>query len=399
VFVVLLLKSKNKELGAQDNTTRKGCDLMLTEGQCMIIEKALTEAVEPRKIAAYLCLHMGLTVAEATALRLRDFDFETGTLTIRNTLARTDHEVSGKYEIISENNKRELPMPPHAVRLLKEHLDLYSDTDCFIINGERAVSGAHLLQNLLFSINKKYTIADSLTAIKLRNAFIRRCIESDIDLYTIGSYIGVKQIGEIQKTFAAYLIPRPEKINALKKYRAGYKPPEQPIAAKAKRMNLLILGAGSQGPVVKETAEAIGVFHNIAYLDDDLNNKLAIDTCGNYKQYVDLYPIAIPSFGNCELRAKWINRLEKAGLHLPTLIPPMATVSPSAVVEEGTIVEMKAIVGTNARIKRGCIISTGAVVDLNATVSENCHIGSSATVKKDAVVLSLTVVPSGEIVG
>ena len=37
---------------------------MLTEQQCELIEKGLNEAVEPRKVAAYLCLHMGLMLAE-----------------------------------------------------------------------------------------------------------------------------------------------------------------------------------------------------------------------------------------------------------------------------------------------------------------------------------------------
>lgn len=377
----------------------KGCGGMLSESQCMIVEKALTEDVEPRKLAAYLCLHMGLTVAEATALCLRDLGFDTGTLTIRNTLTRAEQAAFSKFEVIATESERTLPMPPHVMKLLKEHLDMYDDADCFIVNGKHSVAGAHLLQNVLFSINKKYCITDNLTANKLRNAFIRRCIESDVDLYTISSHVGVKQIGEIQKKFAAYLVPRPEKINALEKYSASYEPLEQPIAAVAKRMNLLILGAGSQGPVVKETAEALGVFNDIAYLDDDPNNKLAIDTCENYKKYIDLYPIAIPSFGNCELRAKWIDRLEKAGFILPTLIHPMATVSPSAVVEEGTIVEMKAIVATNARIKHGGIISSGAVVDLNAVVCENAHVDSAATVKKNTVVPPLSVVPSGSVFG
>lgn len=371
---------------------------MLSESQCMLVEKALTEDMEPRKLAAYLCLHMGLTVAEATALRLCDLNLDTGMLAIRSTLTRMDQAASGKYEIISGGNERALPMPLHVVKLLKEHIDLYKDADCFLINGEHSVVGAHLLQNLLFSINKKYSIADSLTAIKLRNAFIRRCIESDIDLFTIGSYVGIKQIGEIQKKFAAYLIPRPEKINALEKYSMGYKPLEQPIIPKAKRMNLLILGAGSQGPVVKETAEALGVFYDIAYLDDDLNNKLAIDTCENYRKYVDLYPIALPSFGNCELRAKWIDRLEKAGFILPTLVHPMATVSPSATIEAGTIVETKAIVGTNATISKGCIISSGSIIDTNAAIGKICHIDCAATVKKGAHVKPFTKVESGTVI-
>lgn len=42
---------------------------MLTDEQCSIINRHLTENVEPRKVAAYLCLNMGLLLGEVTALR------------------------------------------------------------------------------------------------------------------------------------------------------------------------------------------------------------------------------------------------------------------------------------------------------------------------------------------
>ena len=43
---------------------------MLTEHQCQLIEKELTEHPEPRKVGAYLCLNMGLMLSEVCALRL-----------------------------------------------------------------------------------------------------------------------------------------------------------------------------------------------------------------------------------------------------------------------------------------------------------------------------------------
>ena len=184
-----------------------------------------------------------------------------------------------------------------------------------------------------------------------------------MDLYTLCAYVGIKQPNVIVK-------------HTLGKF--GFHPcMEQFINEDAnqestgpKRMNLLILGAGSQGPVVKETTEALGVFHEIAFWDDDSSNPLAIDCCMNYLKYVDRYPITLPSFGNCQLRANWIEKLEAAGFILPVLVHPMAAVSPSAVIGEGTIVEVKAIVGTNARIAHGYIISSGAVIDVNAKVGE-----------------------------
>lgn len=45
---------------------------MLTDKQCSIINRHLTENVEPRKVAAYLCLNMGLLLGEVTALRRQD---------------------------------------------------------------------------------------------------------------------------------------------------------------------------------------------------------------------------------------------------------------------------------------------------------------------------------------
>ena len=47
---------------------------MLTDAQCHLIDQHLMEDVEPRKVAAFLCLHMGLLLGEVTALRRQDID-------------------------------------------------------------------------------------------------------------------------------------------------------------------------------------------------------------------------------------------------------------------------------------------------------------------------------------
>ena len=61
---------------------------MLTDKQCSIINRHLTENVEPRKVAAYLCLNMGLLLGEVTALRRQDIDIGAGVLHIRNVAGR-----------------------------------------------------------------------------------------------------------------------------------------------------------------------------------------------------------------------------------------------------------------------------------------------------------------------
>lgn len=142
-----------------------------------------------------------------------------------------------------------------------------------------------------------------------------------------------------------------------------------------KRMNLLILGAGGQGQVVKEIAESIGVFHKVDFLDDNPENKLAIGKCSDCAKFIDKYPIAIPSVGNRDLRISWIDMLVNEGFVLPTLIHRTAIVSPSASVDYGTVIEAKVTVGAGSKIGYGCIISSGATVDRNVEIADGTHVG------------------------
>ena len=146
-------------------------------------------------------------------------------------------------------------------------------------------------------------------------------------------------------------------------------------------MNLLIMGAGEYGQLVKELAR--NQFLLIDFLDD--SSETAIGTFSDYEKYAGKYR-TIVAVGNNELRLEWLNKLEGAGFELPIIISPQAFVSPSAIIEPGCIIEPMAVIHANAIIKKGSIISAGAVVNHNATVSEGCHIDCNSVVGADAVV-------------
>lgn len=116
--------------------------------------------------------------------------------------------------------------------------------------------------------------------------------------------------------------------------------------------NLIILGAGGHGHVVKEVAEAMGIFNEIGFLDD--NSAEAIGLCSENEKFIEEYTYAIPAFGNNKLRMEWIEKLEKNRFQIPTLIHPTAYISPSATVSSGSVVEAKAVVNTNSRVEKGC---------------------------------------------
>lgn len=369
---------------------------MLTEQQCEKIEKGLTAQVEPRRVAAYLCLHMGLTLAEAAALRVGDIDFENGTVFVRHALGKVE---DGATALLPCDTPRTLPMPPHVRRYLRRHRGLYGEgEEAFLMSGSKSAPSFYGIQNLLTSICRRQGVDRAVSATDLRNAFIRRCIETGMDLYSLCAYIGIRHPDILIRRFHPYFKADLEAVFATARFvaDAGDGRREDGVSA-PRRMNLLILGAGSQGPVVKEIAEALGVFHRIAFLDDDPNNRLAIGCLSDLYGLQDEYPMAIPSFGDGELRRRYMDILEREGYIVPTLIHPSATVSPSAVIGRSSVVESRCSISANAVVGRGALISNASVIGTGAQIGEFAHV-DSATVAKDAAVAAFARIPAGMVI-
>ena len=160
--------------------------------------------------------------------------------------------------------------------------------------------------------------------------------------------------------------------------------------------NLLILGAGGHGRVVKEIAEAMGIFEKIDFLDD--NSELAIGKLEHNEKFAREYRYAFPAFGNNSLRMSWMKKLEENGFKIPVLVHPSTYISPSASVCTGTVIQPKAMINTNSVIERGCIIGLGAIVDHDSFIGFGCHIDCGAVVKAHCVVMAQTKIESKQVV-
>lgn len=160
--------------------------------------------------------------------------------------------------------------------------------------------------------------------------------------------------------------------------------------------NLLIIGAGGHGIVIKEIAEDTGAFEKIDFIDD--NSDLAIGKTSDLNGLHTAYDSAFVSIGNNEFRSKLLSELKQLGYSIPVLIHPTAYVSKSCEIKCGTVIEPKAIVNANASIGEGCIISAGAIVDHNAVVNDYCHINSGAVVKAGTEVKEKTKIDAGQVV-
>lgn len=149
-------------------------------------------------------------------------------------------------------------------------------------------------------------------------------------------------------------------------------------------MNLLILGAGGHGHVVKETAEATGLYDRISFLDD--HNPDAVGKLDDYKTFQADFDTAFVAIGDNKLRSQWLEKLKLAGYQIPTLIHPRAYVSPSSTIGSGTIVEPLACINTGVTIGSGCIVSVSATVDHDSRIGSFSHIDCGVILSPRSVV-------------
>ena len=163
-------------------------------------------------------------------------------------------------------------------------------------------------------------------------------------------------------------------------------------------MKLLILGAGGQGHVVKESAEAANIYEKISFLDDDEAKKdITIGKLNDCVKLAREYQCAFAAFGDRELRVRWLAKLAELGFAIPAVIHPAAYVSPSAVIGSGTFVGAKCVVNTRSSIGRGCILSVGSIVDSDSTIGDACHLDCCAIVKANSIVASNTWIDSSKV--
>jgi len=162
--------------------------------------------------------------------------------------------------------------------------------------------------------------------------------------------------------------------------------------------NLIILGSGGHGHVVKEIAESMGIFEKIDFLDDNPNCIESIGLCSDNEKFIKDYTYAIPAFGNNKLRMEWIEKLENNSFEVPTLIHPTAYISPSARVDSGSVIAAKAVINTNTKVEKGCIVSVASIIDHDAIINCGCHIDCGAVVKSYCFIAPLSKINSDEVI-
>ena len=146
---------------------------------------------------------------------------------------------------------------------------------------------------------------------------------------------------------------------------------------------LLIVASKRYGDYVKEIADSMGCFEKIAFVDNEREG--AIGKLEDVESFYPEYNCAIAACDDGVERLEWNKKLE-ALYNIPVLFHMDSTISPSANLMPGCIVEPRAVVGC------GSTIGQATVIGANVVVEPYCFIGDSCTLKSGTIVKSTSMV-------
>lgn len=147
---------------------------------------------------------------------------------------------------------------------------------------------------------------------------------------------------------------------------------------------LLIIGAGGHGKVAADIAQKMGMWQEIAFLDDSEVSKsfMGMEVIGKtsdaflYKEKADFF-VAI---GGNIIREKTQEKLLNKGLTFAKLIHPSAVIGLDVEIGEGSIVVAGAIINSSTIIGKGCIINTNSSVGHDSIVKDYVHIAPGVSI-------------------
>lgn len=153
-------------------------------------------------------------------------------------------------------------------------------------------------------------------------------------------------------------------------------------------MEIIIVGAGGHGKVVRDLARFNASHQLIAILDDQYEElKLTkeqwyVGPVSYASQFLTQFPTArvLIAIGDNQIRKSIVSKLGLTSEHYVTLIHPSAVISPSARIGKGTVVMANAVIQADAVIGDHAIINSGAIIEHDAHAGDYAHIAPRVTI-------------------
>lgn len=155
---------------------------------------------------------------------------------------------------------------------------------------------------------------------------------------------------------------------------------------------LILVGAGGHCLSCIDVIELQNKYKIVGLIDKKpKNKKFKFKILGkdeDLKKIFKKHKSALVTIGfikDFERREQIFHNLKKIGFRMPSIISPLAYVSPKAKIGEGTIIMHGAIINSRAIIGKNCIVNTKALIEHDTFVGDNCHIATRSTLNGGVV--------------
>lgn len=152
---------------------------------------------------------------------------------------------------------------------------------------------------------------------------------------------------------------------------------------------IILVGGGGHCKSCIDVIEQQGTYEIVGIVDlpEKLHEKILgyeiIGTDEDLPRLAKEFLFFLITLGQIRTAAKRVqlfNSLQEMGSQFPTIVSPLAYVSPHAQIGAGTVVMHHALVNAGARIGANCIINTKALVEHDAVIEDHCHIATAAVI-------------------
>jgi integrase len=177
-----------------------------------LIEHTALNYGDKRAIGIILCFYTGIRLGELCALKWKDIDMETGTLTIKRTVSRVrnfEEEEEEKTVLFvgspkSRKSLRKIPLPGFLLNMLKEG-STQSAEDYYILSRSQKPYDPRRFQKLYKRILKKAAVTDRKFHA-IRHTFATRALELGVDIKTISELLGHSSVSITLNVYAHSLM-------------------------------------------------------------------------------------------------------------------------------------------------------------------------------------------------
>ena len=184
----------------------------------------------------YLSLHCGVALNELAVLRWSDLDLNANVLKISRTTV-------SEYHRLAPVENRELRIIPFtaSVRSYLSGCSKDCEPNTFVFtHSPHPVTGMQTIFNAFRKLIGNLSDWKDVSPVSLRATFIRNCLKTNLNIETVSALTGMNKT-QLYRSFGQWIQPKIEDISRLDQT-------DKQLGKTGRKLNLLILGAGSHGP-------------------------------------------------------------------------------------------------------------------------------------------------------